>query len=102
MVPSELADEAWSRARRNRGCFQAPRESVLASDVEDLARIHDVGRVDRTLYPPHHLQSPAMFGLHMRLLAKADPMFAGAGAAHFLCDPDEGGVDLLGLGALRQ
>ncbi|MCR9061095.1 MAG: hypothetical protein NXI02_27430, partial [Rhodobacteraceae bacterium] len=49
---------------------------------QDLARIHQIVRIERLLDCLHHFECITMFPPHVFLLALADTVFAGAGAAH--------------------
>src|SRR5690625_2856323 len=101
-LTSPCAVPAGSRGRQSRLPPNARERAGATSNIEDLARIHDVLGVDRALYPPHDFQRVPMLGLHMRLLAKTDAMLARTGPAHILRDPDQRRVDLLGLRALAR
>src|ERR1039457_6004224 len=53
------------------------------SETYDLARIHDVERIERTLDRAHGVQRRLpMLGQKVSHLALADPMLAGAGPVH--------------------
>ena len=73
---------------------QRPTLNRRSVDRQDLARVHDVLRVQRALDRGHHRQRRcAVLGLQILDLAVADPVLTGAGPAHFNGAFDHAAVD---------
>src|SRR3954447_10646569 len=75
--------------RIGRGCRRLEGPGAVP---EDLARVHDVLRVERPLDPAHHVQGRSVLAGHVRSPRHPDAMLAGGGAAH----PQGKLVDLVG------
>src|SRR5208282_2136185 len=71
------------------------------SDAQDLARIHQVVRIDRALDLTHHAHGLAMLGDQEIHLADADAVLARAGAVHGECAHDHALIEVLGLVPFR-
>src|SRR5260370_42514454 len=67
------------RAGRKAGCRPA---IPVASENENLSRVHDVVGVDRTLDGAHQVERRSELVLEIGHLALADAVLAGTGAVH--------------------
>jgi len=73
-----------------------------SSQIDDFAGVHAVVGVEGALEGAHDFESFAVLGLHVLLLAEADAVLAGAGAAHGDGAFDEAAGEGFGLGGLRR